>query len=173
MKSLFKIILLAGLILSGTTLMGQQIKLGYINSQELIQLMPESDSAQVKLEAYTRELSDQLEALQVELNNKFQKYQKEVSTYTEAIRGMKEKELNDLNARIQESRQVAEQDLQKMQIDLMTPIFDKADTAIKKVAAANTITAVFDTAQGSLLYFDENTMVNMLPLVKTELNIKN
>lgn len=171
MKNVLKLVLLTVFVVSGTSLMGQQIKLGYINSQELISVMPESDSANVKLQAYSQELQDQIESLQVELNNKFQKYQKELSGYTEAIRSMKEKELNDLSARVQESQQVAQQDLQKMQGDLFTPIFNKADEAIKKVAAANAITVVFDTAQGALLYFDEKTMVNVLPLVKTELKI--
>ena len=173
MKNALKIILLALVVVSATaTVKAQQIKLGYISSQDLIMAMPERDSAQVKFEAYALELQDQLELLQVEFNTKYQKFQKEVNTYSEAIREMKAKELNDLNTRMQESQQVAEQDLQRMQGDLYTPIFEKADEAIKKVAKANGITAVFEASQGAMLYFDENTMIDLLPLVKKELGIQ-
>lgn len=173
MKNALKLLLLALVVMSGTaTVKAQQIKLGYISSQELIVAMPERDSAQTKFEAYALELQDQLELLQVEFNTKYQKFQKEVNTYSEAIREMKAKELNELNTRMQESQQVAEQDLQRMQGELYSPIFEKADEAIKKVAKDNSITAVFESAQGAMLYFDENVMIDLLPLVKRELGIQ-
>ena len=146
-------------------------KFGYISSQELIMAMPERDSAQVKLEKYSKELQDQLETIQVEFNNKLQDYQKNAATMTDAVKQLKEKELQDLQNRFEEFQQVAQQDMQEMQAKLMTPVIQKANEAIKKVGKTGGFTMVFDTAQGALVYFDEATMTNILPIVKKELGI--
>ncbi len=172
MKNGLKILLFSAFaFLAVGTAKGQQIKLGYINSQELISVMPESDSAQVQLEAYAQELSDQIESLQVELNNKFQQYQKDLNTLTDLVRQSRETELNDLSRRFQEAQQMAQEDMQRMQYLVMNPILDKADEAIQRVSKANGITAVFDTAQGAMLYFDESQMTDLLPLVMADMGI--
>ena len=53
------------------------LKFGHINSDELIQAMPEFDSATVKLEKFRKDLINALELMSVELNNKNEAYQKE------------------------------------------------------------------------------------------------
>lgn len=171
MKNVMRLVLLTLFAVVGSTVMAQQVKLGYINSQELFVAMPERQAAIEKIEAYATELQDQLDLIQVEMNTKFQEYQKNLSTYTDAIKTMKENELNSISTRLQESQQVAEQDLQRMQNELMSPIFDQLTEAIKKVAKENNITAVFDLAAGAMLYYDESTMVDMLPLAKRSLGI--
>ena len=114
MRKLSRLTLVAALVLCSTTLFAQ--KFGYINTQELIAAMPERDSAQVKLQNYTKELGTQLESIQVEFNNKYQEYQKSMSTLTEAVRQLKEKELQDLQTRYEEVQQMAQQDLSLIHI---------------------------------------------------------
>ena len=57
-------------ILAGQNAMAQNFKFGHINSDELIQALPEFDSAIVKLEKFRKELINALELMHVELNNK-------------------------------------------------------------------------------------------------------
>lgn len=173
MKNVMKLVLLAIFALGGTAVMAQQVKLGYINSQELLAAMPERDSAITKIQSYAAELESQLEVIQVELNNKMQDYNKNFATYTDAIKAMKESELQSLNQRLQESNQIAQQDLERMQTELFNPVLEKLYDAIDKAAKSNGITAVFDTANGAMLYHDESTMVNVMPLAKKELGIAN
>ncbi len=173
MKKILGLALFAALILCGSTGNAQQLKFGYINSSMLISVMPERDSAQTKYQAFALELQDQLEGLETEMGTKLQKYQKEVNTYSESVRATKEKELNDLSTRVNEFRQAAQQDLDEMEQSLMRPVIEKANEAIQKVAKANGFVAVFDLAAGSLLYYDSTSMTDILPLVKTELKIKN
>ena len=88
MKTLFKLTLaLAVVAVCGSTASAQ--KFGYINMAELVTLMPESDSASVKLQALQKELGDQLDAVQVEFNTKYQEYQKNQATYSEAVNQLK------------------------------------------------------------------------------------
>ncbi|MDR2936669.1 MAG: OmpH family outer membrane protein [Rikenellaceae bacterium] len=171
MKKILGPALFAVLILCGSTGYAQQVKLGYVNSSLLISVMPERDSAQTKYQAFALELQDQLEGLETEMGTKLQKYQNEVNTYGEAIRAQKEKELNELSNRVNEFRQAAQQDLDEMEQTLMRPVIEKANEAIQKVAKDNGFTAIFDLAAGALLYYDTATMTDILPLVKTALNI--
>lgn len=170
MKNLTKLTLIAVIVLCSTSAFAQ--KYGYINTQELISVMPERDSVQTKLTAYSKELGTMLESIQVELNNKYNDYQKNLATLSEAVRQLKEKELQDLQGRLEEFQQNAQQSLQKMQGELMTPVIERAEAAIKKVSKANAIMMVFDLSSGALAYYDTVTMTNVLPLVKTELGIK-
>ena len=170
MRNTLKLTLLAAALVCGLSSYAQ--KLGYINRSELIMMMPERDSAEKKLQVYSNDLSTQLDAIQVEFNTKFQEYQKNSTTLSESVRQLKEKELQELQGRYQEFAQVAQQDLQKMEEQLMEPIVKRADEATAKVSKANGLLIVFDQASGAMAYFDEVNLTDVLPLVKTELGIK-
>lgn len=162
--------MIAALFLCAASISAQNLKFGHINSQELLASMPERDSAEAKLKKYAKDLSDQIETLQVEFNKKYQDYLQKKATFTDAIREMKEKELNDLQQRSQEFEQTAQQDYQKQQAELMKPIVDKANATIQKVAKANGFIYVFDVSTGAVAYFSDQS-VDILPLVKKELGI--
>ncbi len=171
MSKLLKGIIIVTLFVVASSVNAQNFKFGHINSQELLMSMPERDSAESKLKKYAQDLQDQIETLGVEYNRKAQDYVQKKATFTDAIREIKEKELNDLQQRAQEFEQTAQQDYQRMQGELMKPIMDKANEAIKKVAKANAFTYIFDVATGGVVYFSEQS-TDILPLVKKELGIK-
>lgn len=169
MKKVLKLTLVTVALVCSTSLFAQ--KFGYINRSELIMAMPERDSAEKKLVAFSNDLQGQLEAIQVEFNNKYQEFQKSLPTLSESVRSLKEKELSDLQTRFEEFQMVARQDLQKMEETLMAPIVKKADEAIAKVSKSSSLLAVFDTSAGATAYIDEAAMTNVLPVAKRELGI--
>lgn len=169
MKKAIKLTLAVALLMGSTSLFAQ--KFGRINTQEIIMAMPETKTMQTNMEAYGKEIQDNIETMQVEFNTKYQDYQKNYNTLTDMAKEMKEKELQDLQNRIQEFQGRAQQEYQKKQNELLTPIIDKAKNAIDKIAAAGSYLAVFDTSTGSLAYFDETTLTDLAPAVKKELGI--
>ncbi len=170
MRKIFAFAIVTALTFGVSGVMAQSYKFGHIDSQEILKVMPDMDSAQAKITNYAESLQAQIEELQVEFNKKYQDYLQKRSTFTDAIREMKEKELTDMQQRAQEYQQVAEQDYQRYQAETMKPVIDKADAAIKKVAKANGFTYIFDTSSGVLLYFSEQS-IDIAPLVKKELGI--
>jgi len=151
----------------------QNIKFGHVNSDELIQALPEFDSANVKLERFRKDLINALELMSVELNNKSEVYNKESKNYTEIVKQTKEQELVDMNKRIQEFQNNAQQQLQEKQAELFQPIMAKVDKAIKDVGKEGGFVYIFSIGQGSsLLYFDDTKSVNVTPLAKTKLGLK-
>lgn len=164
-----KLTLAVVLMMSATSLFAQ--KFGRINSNEIIAVMPETKEMETNMQAYVKNLQDEMEALQVEYNNKLQEFQKNFETYSEAVRDMKSKDLESITNRIREFEQVAREDIQKKQNELAAPIYEKAKNAIDKVAAMGGYLAVFDTAMGSLAYYDAAALTDIAPEVKKELGV--
>jgi outer membrane protein len=158
--------------LVGQNAMAQNLKFGHINSDELIQSMPDYDSATVKLDNFRKELVNALELMTVELNNKNEAYQKESKNLSDIVKQTKEQELIDMNKRIQDFQTNAQTQLQNKQAEVFQPIYAKVDKAIKDVGKENGFLYVFDVAKGSLLYFDEAKSTNIMTLVKTKLGLK-
>lgn len=174
MKKILRTVLMVAFIAGSTSVFAQ--KLGRINMQELVFSMPETAEMQKNLEAYQKELQDQLETISVEFNNKLNDYTKQVNdkttTMSDSVRQLKEKELNDLKNRYDEFVQVSQQDIQKRQGELLEPIIIKAQDAVKEVSQAGGYTVVYDTSVNAIAYFDESAVTDILPAVKEKLGIK-
>ena len=169
MKKVLKLTLAIALMMGSTSLFAQ--KFGRINTQEIIMAMPETKTMQTNMEAYAKELQDNIETMNVEFNTKLQDFQKNFNTMNDMAKEMKEKDLNDLQARIREFQERAQQEYQKKQNELLSPIIEKAKNAIDKISAAGGYLVVFDTSTGSLAYFDEAALTDIAPEVKKELGI--
>jgi len=157
---------------TGQDVLGQNFKFGHINRNELIQSMPEFDSARVKLEKISTELQNTAELLQVELNNKYETYLKESKNLTELVRQTKEQEIQDAQKRLTDFQTNAQTQIQEKQVALFTPVTEKADKAIKEVGKDNGYIYIFDLSQNSIAYFDEAKSTNVMTLVKTKLGLK-
>lgn len=148
----------------------QSPKLGYINSQELLMLMPEVKKADADLKVYAKSFEDQLETMSKEYQKKLADYQAQEKTMTDAVKEVKQKEIQDLGARIESTQKSAEEKVGVKKQDLFKPLLDKAEKAIKDVAKEKNYDYVFDISNGSLLVYKESD--NLMPLVKTKLNIQ-
>lgn len=103
MKKAIKLTLAVALMLSATSLFAQ--KFGRINSQEILLAMPETKEMETNLQAYAKDLQDNLETIAVEFNQKLADFQKNYATYSDSVRQLKERELQELQNRRQEFEQ--------------------------------------------------------------------
>jgi len=171
MKNLVKLIIIALFLFSGTTVNAQNYKFGHVNSQELLSIMPERDSAEAKIQQYAKDLEGQLEIMNVEYNNKLNDYVENRDNLAPLVKQTKEQELNEIQKRIQDFTANAEQELQQQNAQLIQPIILKAEKAIKDVAKENGFTYIFDLSRGSVIYFSEQSE-DILPLVKKKLGLE-
>lgn len=174
MKKVFIVLAFTGLfMLTGSLSAQSTTKLGHINSQMLFAAMPESDSAQKKIEREAAAIQKTLEELQVEFNKKYDEYLKltnDPSTSPLIIK-TREEELQTIQQRSQTFSQQAEQTIAARRSELFKPIQDKAIKAVNDVAAENGFTYVFDTAGGAIVYTAPESL-DILQLVKTKLGLK-
>lgn len=146
-----------------------QNKFGYIDSQELLMLMPERKTAEAEVQEFAKSLEAQLTSMTAELQASYEEYQANESTYTDLVKQDKVAEITGLEQRIQAFQQNAQQSLQTKEQELLEPILSKARKAIEDVATEGNFTYIFDKSQGSILYAKEGE--NVLSLVKKKLNL--
>ena len=167
MKKTFIVIAMAQLSL-GTAFAQKSVKLGHIDSNELLKIMPGRDSAQAKLQREMTELEGALQNMQMELQQLYNDYMAKESQMSDLIKQVEQKKLQETGARIEEFQKNAQLQLQESEKALLTPSIDRAKEAIRKVAKDNGYTYIFDSAVGVTLYEGGD---DILPLVKKELGL--
>lgn len=174
MKKFLKLTLAVALMVSATAVNAQ--KFGRVDLAAIVTNMTEYKEATANLEAYGRDLQDQLEQIQVEFNKLYADYEKNVATYSDTVRQLKERELTELQQRFQDFQQLAQQDITKKEAELMNPIYEKANEAVKQVSSAGGYIAIFSTtsdqpASAGLAYFDPAQLTDITSEVKAALGI--
>ncbi|MBR6662052.1 MAG: OmpH family outer membrane protein, partial [Alistipes sp.] len=94
MKNILKLTLAVVCVMFSTSLFAQ--KIGRINSNEIVLTMPETIEAHKQVEAFEKELQGQYETIMVEFNTKYQEFQKNYETMSDAVKQLKEKEIMEL-----------------------------------------------------------------------------
>ncbi|MRR18768.1 OmpH family outer membrane protein [bacterium] len=170
MKKVFGILLFAVMIFTAQDGFAQSFKTGHINRDEIIMTMPDYDSAMKQYNAYGQELTNALELMQVEYNNKLDQYVKDSKNLTDLVKANKEQELADMQNRINNFQQQAQVQLQEKQTELLNPIIERATAAINAVAKDGGFIYIYDIR--TLVYVDTVKSTDIGPLVKTKLGIK-
>ncbi len=170
MKNIIKLLAVVMICLS-TQSFAQNLKFGHINRAEVIMLMPERDSAVAKMEKYGNELQETFQAMQAEFQKKYEEYNQKAKDWLPAVLEAKEKELGEIQQRLQQFSSNAQQEMGQMEQQLMTPVIQKASEAINKVGKANGFIYIFDTSASSIAYLNESMSENVMSLVKQELGI--
>lgn len=173
MKNSMKWFLLTACMMLALSVSAQQktLKLGHIDGNKLLGAMPEMAEAQKAFQQKQEEVQKEMATLRDQFQKLITEYTQNEKTYSDIIRNAKQQEINELNQRIQKFEEIASNELQKAQGDLMTPVMEKATNAIKAVGKENGYTYIFDTNAGSIVYFSE-TSDDVLPLVKKKLGIQ-
>jgi len=167
---LFKNLLLAGVLFLGVmTTANAQSKVAHINTQELVAAMPETKQMQEELKKVAQAYDTDYKAQGSSLQAKMQKYQAEAATQTDAENEKRGAEVQELQKKLQLYAQEAQQQLQKKEFDLYKPIGEKAQKAIKDVAAAKGVQYVLDSSPGKGLIVFEGE--DLMAAVKTKLGI--
>lgn len=164
-----KIILIAAMAVMSIAASAQDLKLAYVDFNEIIMLMPEMDQARATLEENQKTNEEILMAMYEEYQTKAQQFQQKASTWTPAIRESKEREIMDIQARLEQTQQSLQQEMQQLQNSLQAPIYEKAQNTVNEIAKSKGIAAVFE--MGSLLYVDPAQLINLTAEARVALNI--
>lgn len=146
-----------------------QVKLARVNFTELYQLTSAADSARSQMAVAQKEAQDTFQSMYEEYQTKAQEYQQKQATWTPAIKDSKEKELSDIQARLQDFQQSIQQELSQQEQQLYNPIIAKARETVSKIAKAGGYAVVFDSTQ--YVYADDTLCKDLTADVKKALNI--
>ena len=147
-----------------------QTKIGFINTDELISLMPEAAKVNTELTEYQTSLQQQGQALQIEADKKRDQYFKDSVTLNASMKEIRRDELIKLYTRLQNYDQEAQEKANQYAQTKIAPIREKAMDAIKAVAKEKGYSYVLDASTNVLLVYPPAD--DLLPVVKAKLGIK-
>jgi outer membrane protein len=165
-----KKLLLGAVMAFGMLSASAQTKIGYINSDELMSIMPESAKINTELNEYQTTLQQQGASLQKEADSKRDQYFKDSATFSNSKKEIVRDELVKLYTRLQNYDQEAQEKAQQYAQTKIAPLKIKAMDAIKAVAKERGYSYVFDEAANALLVMPPAD--DLLPMVKAKLGIK-
>ena len=151
------------------TLSSSAQKVGHINSQELLSLMPERTTAETSLQNYAKGLESQLTSMQTEYQSMVENYQNNEGSYDDLTKQDKIAEIQSLQERLTTFQQSAQSSLQQKEQELLQPILEKAQNAIDAVADKGKYTYILDSSSGLILYSKDSE--DILDKVKKELGL--
>ncbi len=150
----------------------QEVKIAYLNVQEIFSAMPEISGIEEQLNAKQEEISKNGQALADEFNKKAEEFDENKAT-SETVLKDQQRQLAQIQERYQLYLQNSQQEMQQLQQQLLEPVNRKIADAIKAVGDENSYTFIFDvsTVQSPIVYVSP-TAVNITPLVKSKLGIQ-
>jgi len=164
MKQLLYLAIAMGLCLTDAVAQ----KFGHLDAQAILLTLPERSDAQASIEAAAAEYEAEVNRMRADLEGKFSEYQTKAATWPDAIRQQKERELQQLDAGLQEFGATIQNDLAQMEQQLLAPMIDRVRKAIEDVGKEQGFTYIFDTSAGGTVY---NGGEDVTDLVKTKLGM--
>lgn len=170
MKNILKALVVIVLFIASVSAQAQiNVKIGYLDFAQIVSLMPGQDSINTKLQEHVASLEGQIKAMQTEYEAKINDYQASQATMSQIIKQTKEKEILDLQQRIEAFNQQAQYEIQNKQMELTQPLIERIQNAIKAVGKENGFAYILNGNEQIILYSDGG--INVLPLVKKKLGI--
>lgn len=166
------ITLLAVLIFSGlTSAQAQAPKYGHLNLGNLLESMPDTKTANEKLRVYADSLSLIDEKMTKEFQDEYRKLEQEYNAgmLTPVQVQQRQAELQKKQEAIEQFEQNAQQIVAQRREELLKPLVDKVEKAVRDVAKENNYLMIFDTSSGALLFADQTEDIE--PLVKKKLGL--
>ena len=146
----------------------QESKIAIVNTQEVIQAMPEFANMQKQMADMEAKYKSEMQVMEDEYNKKYSDFVAQQDSLTENIKMRRMQELQDMEQRTQNFIQISQQDFQKKQGELFTPIQDKLKNAIKAVGDEKGYTYILDP---QIVLYQGNTAVDATQFVKAKLGI--
>lgn len=168
---MFKRIILAIAVLFPMSIFAQ--KFGVVDLENVFQAMPESATMRTQIEESSKKYQDEFQQLREELDKLYAEFQT-ISQDKDTPDSIKERRLSDIQEReqkVNQFRNTAQQDLERLQEQLLAPIQQKISEAVKAVGAEGGYTFIFPNEQ-SLLLYQGTGVIDVTADVKAKLNLK-
>ncbi|HHT30603.1 MAG TPA: OmpH family outer membrane protein [Petrimonas mucosa] len=159
-------------LLLSSTLFAQdpQVTVAYVNTTELLSAFPAKEAATQQLIALSENYKKELELMQNEYNKKYSDYITYQGSLAENIKLRRMQELTELENKMQQFMQLAQQDIEQQENALLEPLKQQISEAIHQVGIEQNFTVIYDLANPGIAFVNP-VAVDANPLVKAKLGI--
>jgi|TARA_B110000285_G_scaffold29231_1_gene29506 outer membrane protein len=131
-----------------------QTKVGTINSEFIVGLMPEAKNVLSKLNVYAARLDSSYQVKLSEYNSKVTAFQKLDPSLSDNFKKIKVQEINELEQDLQKSQQNGNSLISLKKDQLMNPLYQILGEAITEIAKAEGFTQVLTSSGNEFAYID-------------------
>ena len=151
---MLKKLLIFFIALAPIAAVAQDVKIAYINAQEVFAAMPELSNIETQLTQKQEQINKNGQALIDEFNKKAEEFEASAASSSETVIQDQQKQLQSIQERYQLFLQNSQQEMNQLQQQLIEPVNQKIADAIKSVGDTNSYTYVFDgsTMQSPIVY---------------------
>ena len=142
-------------------------KFGHVDTQSIIQSLPDYSRANGESEAIAKQYENELKASQDELQRLAEDYDKKKSSMNATQQQETEASLQEKYSRIQQQAQQNQQEFQKAQQEKLQPIFNKVRQAIETVGKSGGYVYIMET--NNVLYINDTISKDLTSEVKAQL----
>jgi outer membrane protein len=121
-------------------------KIGFVNSQKILNDAPQAARAKKKIEKDFEPRDQELQRIAKQLKTMQENIDKNAVTMAEGERRTKEREFGDLNREFQRKQREFREDLSQRQNEEMAAIFERVNKIIKQLAEAEKYDIIFQEA---------------------------
>ncbi len=170
---MFERFLLTAVIAGLTLAPGMAQKYGHLNLGNAVSMLPETKAADAELAAYQTQLIAKGEAMAKKFQENYNKYIQDAQsgTFPPVQLRKREEELQKERDAILDYDEEIQELVQQKREELLKPIFEKVQAAIREVAKEHGYILVFDSSVFNTLLFAEE-QDDLMSLLKAKLGIK-
>ena len=132
----------------------QTLKIGYINSQEILANAPGAKEAQDAFEKDMKGYSDEAQQLQDELQRMQQQLQQQELTLSPEAKRNRQQQIQQKATDAQQRMQQLDQLAAQRRAELIQPVMDKVNAVIEKMREEGSYALILDVAAGSIISAD-------------------
>ncbi|MCH5235140.1 MAG: OmpH family outer membrane protein [Muribaculaceae bacterium] len=164
-----KFLLIAALVLPMFAF-AQELKIGIVDIEEIVQKHPDYADSQAKYVESAKQYEDTYMNLQEEMKRLYDEYNALGEDTPQTIRERKAKNLQEQQVKIGQFEQTIEQDLARVQQELLAPIYQKVQNAIQSIGQEENFSLIQPKMNQFILYFSAPVQ-DITPQVKAKLGI--
>ena len=159
------------LILSATlSAQNPQVTVAYVNTTDLLSAFPAKEEATQKLVALSENYKKELELMQNDYNKKYSDYITYQGSLAENIKLRRMQELTELENKMQQFMQLAQEDIEQQEKALLEPLKKQISDAIRQVGIEQNFTVIYDLANPGIAFVNP-VAVDANPLVRAKLGM--
>ena len=150
-----------------------QLKIGYMNAQEVLSEMPERSSVEQQLNDFIQQKRQQLQQQTAAFQDSVAEYQQNQGSMSEAQIRQEEQKLSKMESSLQQFRQSIQQQVQQRRASLLQPLYQRMDEAIATVAENRNLDFVINEATSTgenVVYYSASEQLNITDEVLEQIN---
>lgn len=170
-KVLILTVFVFSVILSEGILAQSPQQIAFVNSDEVLELLPDKKKASDKLTDLNNKYKAELQIMQNDYNKKYSDFISYQTSMAENIRLRRMQELYEIEKNIKDFMKIAQEDIDAQEKELLIPLRKKVKDAIYQVGIEQKFICIYDLANPSIVFVTPDA-VNITALVKQKLGIR-